>query len=127
MKGKNEKKVTKKQTSKKTSANTKQKNALKCAEPKSPKKSTGNTTTKSTAKPKKQTQEFMLRKNGLDKEGNQQYTAIRVYKRKPKGWTETKGATTAPVGYKWISNNKSLFSGERKAALLKESNHEQKK
>lgn len=120
MKGNNTKKETKKQTSKKASANTKQKNALKCAEPKSPKKSTGNTAKKSAGKPKKQAQEFMLRKSGLDKEGNQQYTAIRIYKRKPNGWTETKGATTAPVGYKWISNNKSLFSGERKSALLKE-------
>ena len=37
----------------------------------------------------------------------------------PEGWREIKGATTAPLGYMWINNNKSRFSGERKHALLK--------
>ena len=42
-----------------------------------------------------------------------------VYEKIPKGWTELKGSLTAPAGYKWIYNKKSLFSGERKLALLK--------
>lgn len=43
-----------------------------------------------------------------------------VYETLPNGWIILKGATTAPKGYKWISNNKSRFSGERKLAFLKE-------
>ena len=93
-----------------------------------PKKTTSKPTTKkavpaktsepkpSTAKPKK-TERYMLRKAGLDKQGNQQFTAVRVYQRMPNGWKETEGALTAPVGYKWIDNGKSLFKG-RKSALL---------
>lgn len=42
-----------------------------------------------------------------------------IYDKIPLGWAEIKGASTAPVGYTWISNNKSYFSGERKQALLK--------
>lgn len=42
-----------------------------------------------------------------------------VYNNIPSGWAEIKGASTAPIGYIWISNNKSYFSGERKQALLK--------
>lgn len=37
----------------------------------------------------------------------------------PEGWKEIKGATTAPNGYKWIFNGKSVFSKEYKHALLK--------
>lgn len=43
----------------------------------------------------------------------------KVYNRMPKGWSKLEGATTAPRGYEWISNNQSLFSGNRKTALLK--------
>ena len=43
-----------------------------------------------------------------------------VYETLPNGWIILKGATTAPCGYKWISNNKSRFSGARKLAFLKE-------
>lgn len=76
-------------------------------------------------KPAKETkrtrsENYMLIKSGLDREGRQQYTATRVYSRMPKGWKETKGATTAPKGYKWISNGKSLLGGKRKSALIKE-------
>lgn len=46
---------------------------------------------------------------------NKQYP---VYDKLPKGWVIIKGATTAPCGYKWISNNKSRFSGERKLAFI---------
>jgi len=43
----------------------------------------------------------------------------KVYKTIPKGWSVTKGATTAPRGYVWINNGESRFSGKRKSALLK--------
>jgi len=39
--------------------------------------------------------------------------------KKPRGWIKTRGATTAPKGYYWVSNGKSRFSGERKIALVK--------
>lgn len=71
--------------------------------------------------------EFMLRRSGVDKEGNQKLTAIRVYKRKPNGWKDDVEATTAPVGYKWITNGKSLFGGERRSGLMKVNNSGQKK
>lgn len=40
--------------------------------------------------------------------------------RLPEGWVRTNGAQTAPVGWYWANNGKSLFSGERKTALIKE-------
>lgn len=43
----------------------------------------------------------------------------RIFTTMPDGWTEIKGAMTAPVGYIWICNNKSRFSGEYEQALLK--------
>lgn len=42
-----------------------------------------------------------------------------VYNSIPSGWAKIEGANTAPIGYVWVSNNKSHFSGERKQALLK--------
>ena len=36
------------------------------------------------------------------------------------GWVRTNGAQTAPVGWYWANNGKSLFGGERKTALIKE-------
>ena len=44
---------------------------------------------------------------------------IEVVNNIPNGWKILEGATTAPKGYKWIYNNKSLFSKKRKKALLK--------
>ncbi len=44
------------------------------------------------------------------------------YQELPKGWKEDKGATTAPVGFIWITNGKSLFRGERKSGLIREEN-----
>jgi hypothetical protein len=35
------------------------------------------------------------------------------------GWKEIRGATTAPSGYVWIYNGKSIFSKEYRHALLK--------
>ena len=37
----------------------------------------------------------------------------------PEGWKEIDGAKTAPNGYVWISNGKSIFSKEYEHALLK--------
>ena len=44
---------------------------------------------------------------------------VKVYDSLPKGWKVNVGATTAPNGYAWISNGKSLFGGEYEHALLK--------
>ena len=41
-------------------------------------------------------------------------------KRLPKNWKQVKGATTAPNGFIWVSNNKSLFGGKRQMALIKD-------
>ena len=43
----------------------------------------------------------------------------KVYTRLPEGWKINHGATTAPNGYAWINNGKSLFGGEYRHALLK--------
>lgn len=48
---------------------------------------------------------------------NQQYP---VFDELPKGWVIIKNALTAPCGYKWVSNNKSLFSGERKLGFIRD-------
>lgn len=124
-------KTTKKSTAKKATAKTtkttaKKSNLNAATQKKAAKKTTTptkKTTTKSAATKQ---QNFILRKDGLDKEGNQKFTAIRVYNRKPNGWKDVLGATTAPVGYKWIHNGQSVFAkdpktGERKykQALLK--------
>lgn len=37
----------------------------------------------------------------------------------PKGWRYIEGATTAPKGYKWANNSKSLFSSDYRSALVK--------
>lgn len=44
---------------------------------------------------------------------------VKVVTSMPKGWKINEGATTAPIGYTWVYNGKSLFSKERKTALLK--------
>ena len=43
----------------------------------------------------------------------------KIYTEMPDGWHEIIGALTAPVGYKWITNGKSLFNKEYQQALLK--------
>ena len=40
----------------------------------------------------------------------------------PKGWKVDRGATTAPRGYTWVNNGKSMFGGQRRTALIKTSN-----
>jgi len=42
---------------------------------------------------------------------------VSVFSEIPKGWGVIKGATTAPKGSIWISNQKSMFSGEREIGL----------
>lgn len=44
---------------------------------------------------------------------------VKILDEMPRGWKVNKGATTAPDGYVWIWNGKSLFSGEYQHALLK--------
>ena len=47
------------------------------------------------------------------------YPDIPILDTIPKGWGIVKGATTAPRGYVWINNRKSIFSDEYRHALLK--------
>lgn len=43
---------------------------------------------------------------------------VQVFSACPEGWKVLTGATTAPAGYVWISNGKSLFGGEYEQGLL---------
>lgn len=43
---------------------------------------------------------------------------LTIYKQMPKGWNVLEGATTAPIGYVWVCNGKSSFSGNYKHGLL---------
>lgn len=43
---------------------------------------------------------------------------VEILDKIPEGWKVRKGATTAPRGYVWIWNVKSLFSGEYRATLV---------
>ena len=47
------------------------------------------------------------------------YYTIRLDNPMPDGWKEINGAMTAPNGYVWIFNGKSVFSKEYEHALLK--------
>lgn len=51
--------------------------------------------------------------------GKKLLSSVPVYDNVPHGWSVIIGATTAPKGYVWVSNNKSHFGGERKQALVK--------
>ena len=44
---------------------------------------------------------------------------VDVYDRMPEGWSENKGALTAPRGYVWISNGASVFSSDYRHGLLR--------
>ena len=44
---------------------------------------------------------------------------VPIYDTMPDGWIEIKGATTAPNGYVWINNRKSIFTKEYRHALLR--------
>ena len=44
---------------------------------------------------------------------------VKIFTSMPDGWKYVKGALTAPNGYKWIYNGKSIFGDEYKQALLK--------
>ena len=44
---------------------------------------------------------------------------VQRYDEMPDGWREVKGALTAPIGYVWIWNSKSIFTKEYRHALLK--------
>lgn len=44
---------------------------------------------------------------------------VPFYCEMPDGWAVIKEATTAPNGYVWINNQKSVFSDEYEHALLR--------
>ena len=44
---------------------------------------------------------------------------VQIYETMPDGWGEIRGATTAPNGYVWINNRKSIFNKEYRHALLR--------
>lgn len=52
-------------------------------------------------------------KDGKEKE-------IEYLDKPPKGWKKNEGATTAPLGYDWYTNGKSVLTGERKSILVKD-------
>lgn len=60
------------------------------------------------------TAQTITRKNGRS-------ATYQVANRMPKGWSRVQGATTAPSGYSWISNRKSLFGGKRRTAIIRTS------
>lgn len=43
---------------------------------------------------------------------------VPVYTTLPDGWGRSKGASTAPQGYVWVDNRKSMFGGERQTGLI---------
>ena len=49
----------------------------------------------------------------------QQFPNITRYDKMPKGWKVLQGAMTAPKGYIWIWNGKSIFKKEYQHALLR--------
>ena len=51
---------------------------------------------------------------------------VQYFDKIPLGWMLIKGATTAPVGYEWISNGKSRFSMDYRIALVKEAHAKEK-
>jgi hypothetical protein len=53
------------------------------------------------------------------KVNNQEYP---VYDKMPEGYRELKNATTAPRGYRWITNSGSMFDKNRKLAFIKDHN-----
>lgn len=63
-------------------------------------------------KPKYNTEKEML----IAKFGKE----VEIFDTLPKGWKYLEGATTQPNGYKWACNGKSMFSKERKQALIRQ-------
>nr|DAK06059.1 MAG TPA: hypothetical protein [Caudoviricetes sp.] len=45
---------------------------------------------------------------------------FQYYENAPKGWKLLEDAPNYPIGYRWYSNGKSLFSGGYKQALVKD-------
>ena len=50
---------------------------------------------------------------------NIKFPDVPRYDSLPPGWKELRGAATAPSGYVWIWNGKSIFSDEYRHALLR--------
>lgn len=53
---------------------------------------------------------------------NKLLESVKVFYQMPNGWKEIWDAQTAPSGYVWIFNGKSIFSSEYQHALLKVNN-----
>lgn len=53
---------------------------------------------------------------------NRLLESVKVFYQMPTGWKEIRGALTAPSGYVWIFNGKSIFTSEYQQALLKVNN-----
>lgn len=53
---------------------------------------------------------------------NRLLESVKVFYQMPTGWKEISGALTAPSGYVWIFNGKSIFTSEYQQALLKVNN-----
>lgn len=111
---------------KKSNSNASTRNSKGKTTGKTTKKTTGKVTTskKTATTPPKSTktttkpEEVILKSTGeKDKLGNEQYTAIKVYSRKPSGWKETK--TGAPKGYKAINNGQTVASGKRRIGFIR--------
>ncbi len=47
-------------------------------------------------------------------------TKYPIFDHVPEGWRVPEGAINHPKGYRWITNNKSLFAGEQKRAFVPE-------
>ena len=118
MKNSTKKRATKRpvaKTTKTTSKKTTSKKPVKTTSKKTtskPKTAPKKTTTKATTK-----SQVILKKNGKDNHGNTQYSAVKVYSRKPAGWKESKSKSSAPKGYKHIHNGKK--AGKRREGFIK--------
>lgn len=44
---------------------------------------------------------------------------IGILNKLPDGWRYIENTNTEPKGYKWVCNNKSMFSGDYEHALIK--------
>ena len=79
---------------------------------------------------------FIEKKGGNTAKGSNQKSELSVIYHKdkghikegrpPKDWSKVEGALTAPNGYSWYSNNKSMFGGERESYLYKDEPSENK-
>lgn len=58
------------------------------------------------------------------KDTTMRFPDVPIYDTMPDWWVEIRGATTAPNGYVWINNRKSIFTKEYRHALLRIRNYD---